>query len=62
MMYSSAFTWRPWFYHNPIANIAVRSMYRQSDGENAGFRTEVSIKHGARAQSACNFDFDWKIF
>ena len=30
------------FYHNPIANITVTSMYMQSGGENAGFRTEVS--------------------
>ena len=40
------------FYHNPIANIAVMSMYRQSGGENAGFWTEVSIKHRVRAKSA----------
>ena len=34
--------WQPWFYHSPVANITVMSMYRQSGGENAGFRTEVS--------------------
>ena len=42
--------WRPWSYHNPIANIAVISMYRQSGSENARFRTEVSITHGVRAE------------
>ena len=42
-MCSSAFTSRPCLlYHNPIANIAVMSMYRQSGGETAGFRTEVN--------------------
>ena len=46
----SAFTWWPWFYCSPIANIAVMSMYRQSGGENAAFRTEVSIKHGVSAK------------
>ena len=49
-MCSSVFTWQPWFYHNPIANIALMSMYRQSGGENAGFRTEVSIKHAVNAE------------
>ena len=44
--------WQSWFYHNPIASIAVMSMYRQSGGEIARFRTEVSIKHGVSAESA----------
>ena len=51
-MCSSAFTWRPWFYHNIILLPAsVMSMYRQSGDENAGFRTEVSIKHRIHAES-----------
>ena len=51
-MCSSALMWWPWFYHNPIANIADMSMYRQSGGESARFRTEVSIKHGVSAERA----------
>ena len=47
------------FYHNPIANIAVRSTYRQSGGENAGIRTEVS-NTGSQCWKS-DFDFDWKI-
>ena len=43
MICSSAFTSHPClFHHNPIANIALMSKYRQSGGENAWFRTEVS--------------------
>ena len=61
-MGSSAFMWRPWFYHNPIADLAVRSItevfqppcvnVQQSHGENARFRTEVTIKHGVSAEKA----------
>ena len=46
------FKWQLWFYHNPIANITVMSMYRQSGDENAGFRTEASIKHRVHAERA----------
>ena len=60
-MCSGAFIWRPWFYHNPVANITVMSMYRPSGGENAGFRTEVTIKHGSQCWKS-DFDFDWKMF
>ena len=60
-MCSSAFMSHPClFYHNPIANIAVMSVYMQSGGANAGFRPEVS-----NTWSQCrkgDFDFDWKIF
>ena len=45
----------------PQANITVISMYRQSGGENARFRTEVSILTRS-PRSKSHFNFDLKIF
>ena len=51
--------WRPWFYHNPIVNIAVISMYRQSGGE----KCRIQDWGKYLTWSLCwKSDFDWKIF